>query len=88
MENTINLQDVYNKLPLKCAAYVESLEVVGLITKGIKGYVPMFDADKEFIKSFNQDHGIDDATMQAMIVGATQGWSSPDINPDNHRKVS
>lgn len=85
MSHSLQLKEIYKNLPMKCATYVESLDVVGLITKGVKGYVPIFDVDLDFIQRFNRDNGVDEAIRQAMIVGATQGWSSPDINPENHK---
>jgi hypothetical protein len=80
------LNKIYEQLPMKCATYDKSMSVVGLITKGLEGYVPMIDADIEFMRSFNQENGVDDAIKNAMEVGSIQGWNHPDINPDLYRK--
>ena len=74
-------KEIYNQLPMKCAAYIETEGVVALITKGVKGYLPMLDADKRFVKEFNKDNGVDSAIQKAMIFGATISWKSAGIDP-------
>jgi hypothetical protein len=87
MSKLNSITEIYEQLPMKCATYDTNLSVVGLITKGIQGYVPMIDADIEFMRSFNQENGVDDAIKNAMEVGSILGWNHPDINPDLYRKA-
>ena len=86
MSKPNSIKKIYQDLPMKCATYDKTMSVVGLITKGIEGYVPMIDADIEFMRLFNLENGVDDAIKNAMEVGSIQGWNHPDINPDLYRK--
>ena len=86
MSKLNSIAKIYEQLPMKCATYDKTKSVVGLITKGVEGYVPMIDADIEFMRSYNQENGVDDAIKNAMEVGSIHGWNHPDINPDLYRK--
>jgi hypothetical protein len=67
------------ELPMKCATYIEEFELVGLITRGLPEYVPMYHADYEFVDQFNKKNKVDLQTRYIMEKGASLGWDHPTL---------
>lgn len=81
--------------PVKCFAYVQSEDLIVVITRGEKGYRPAgirFDGSndpatmRQAVDLLNDSMGVSKAHAAAMMAGSLFGWDCPAAHPRNYDK--
>ncbi len=76
-----------SSLPEKCYVYVESENVIGLVERGEKGYIPSDEkatesmSKKESADYLNNEMGVSRAQAAAMNAGSIFGWDVKAADP-------
>lgn len=76
--------DKFDRLPRVCLAVAPGGEKPIRIVRGVQGYFPVHNATD--VARFNNDRGITDAQVKAMIAGSMFGWECPGADPLNNIK--
>ncbi len=73
--------DVFDRLPRVCLAHAPGGEKPIRIVRGVSGYFPVHHATD--VARFNNDRGITEQQVDAMLTGSMFGWECPGADPLN-----
>ncbi len=78
---------------MNCYTYIKSLNLIGVIAKGERGFyrtdilecnnIKTSDEAIAFVDELNENLGITKGTAKAMEFGSMFGWDVPAADPDN-----
>lgn len=74
--------DKFDRLPRVCLAITPGTENPVRIVRGESGYYPVHPATD--VARFNNERGITEHQVEAMLAGSMFGWECPGADPDEY----
>lgn len=74
--------DRFDRLPRVCLAMSPGTENPVRIVRGESGYFPVHHATN--VARFNDERGITEQQVDAMLAGSMFGWECPGADPESH----
>ena len=76
-----------SSLPEQCYIFVQTENIIGIVTKGEKGYIDSMVSDEnpsisyDMVNNLNKKLGVTKAQVEAMKAGSILGWDCPEADP-------
>ena len=71
--------DKFDRLPRVCLALAPGGETPIRLVRGVSGYFPVHHATN--VARFNDERGITEQQVEAMLTGSMFGWECPGADP-------